>query len=169
MKRFVTALLITTGVIQLSAAELVWNNEAAFRNWKAEKNVRMTIENNMIKLSDIAFDHHIMIPNLNLDATLYNRISITYRATPSESKPGQKFYGQIFYTHTGTSMNSRMFWRISPLQRDGKWHTVVLKPSDLFNQKSWFKGGPITALRLDITDAPGGTIEIKELKFYFQK
>ena len=76
MKRFVTALLITTGVIQLSAAELVWNNEAAFRNWKAEKNVRMTIENNMIKLSDIAFDHHIMIPNLNLDATLYNRVSI---------------------------------------------------------------------------------------------
>ena len=60
-------------------------------------------------------------------------------------------------------------WRISPLVRDGEWHTAELKASDLYKPKSWFRGGPITALRLDITDAPGGTIEIKELKFYFQK
>ena len=92
-KLFVLLTVLFLG--QLSAAELAWNKNDNFKDWKRSRYCTMKVVNGVLTLTDIAFDCLIINDALNINPADYNAISIRYRAegiqTPST--------GEIFFCH----------------------------------------------------------------------
>lgn len=145
-----------------SEPQMVWDSQNGLGEWKALRNVKTVYEDGVIKLSGIERDPQVVSPKLNLDASAYNRVSITYRGwdIPSLTQ------GQIYFAHENGRFNAFDFWQIPPLAGDGQWHTEVLDTKAIRNPQSWTMGGPVSRLRLDPYDAPGGRFEIREIKFF---
>ena len=94
--------------VSLLAAEpqIVWDSQNGLEEWKAMRNVKAVYEDGVIKLSEIERDPQIISPKLNLDASAYNRVSITYRAWDIPPRT----QGQIFFAHENTRFNAFDFW-----------------------------------------------------------
>ena len=156
-KLFVLLTVLFLG--QLSAAELSWNKNDNFKDWKRSRFCTMKVVNGVLTLTDIAFDCLIINDALNINPADYNAISIRYRAegiqTPST--------GEIFFCHGSEKYSEKRRWTLPSLISDGKWHTLTVSPKNL---KSWLTGGNITSLRIDMVNKPGGKIEIAEIKLH---
>lgn len=163
MKKYLFYLLLSAAVCSLTAAETVWKGES-LAQWKALRNVKSQYQNGLLKLSDIQRDPQVLGPEIKLDPRQYDCIAIVYRAenTPPNS-------GEVFFRHNAKERIGSQFWRIPALKADGQWHTLILGKNTLNDKKLWFDKGPVIQLRLDMTNAPGGTIEIREIKLFQQK
>ena len=148
--------------VLLSAAPQTWDRQNGLGDWQSLRNVKVVYEDGVLKLSDTERDPQVVSPKINLDASAYNSVSITYRGWNLPSGT----VGQLYYAHETGRFSANQYWRIPSLTGDGKWHTVTLDRNSLRNPNSWFLGGPVSRLRLDPYDAEGGTLEIREIKFF---
>ncbi|MBO7328662.1 MAG: hypothetical protein J6W00_07820 [Lentisphaeria bacterium] len=136
----------------------VWNGENNFQNWKHFGNATGTVVNGVITMTDIRFDCRMSNYKVNFAPKNYDTFTYTYRAFDGAGKQG----GELFFSHAGEKFADKRKWHLPPMVADGQWHTVSVTPDDF---TSFRTGGMITSLRFDPTNAAGGKIEIKELKF----
>ena len=159
MMKFLFLFLTIISFCQLSFGDIVWNSKDKFNDWKRYRNCTTKVENGILTLSDIAFDCLIVNDSININPTLFNGISITYKAqditTPSS--------GEVFFTHGSENFSEKRRWTIPSLIADGQWHTISIKPKNL---NSWITGGNISSLRIDMVNKPGGKIAIKEIRLH---
>ena len=101
MMKFLFLFLTIISFCQLSFGDIVWNSKDKFNDWKRYRNCTTKVENGILTLSDIAFDCLIVNDSININPTLFNGISITYKAqditTPSS--------GEVFFTHGSERIN----------------------------------------------------------------
>jgi len=162
-KSFFTIFMLLSASLS-TADPVVWNSRNGLEKWRAKANVKVVCDEDVLKLTDIGRDPQVISPEIDMDASAYDNVSITYRGRDIPPSAGQ-----LFYSHGKEICCTNTYWRIPPLTGDGKWHTVTLDSKALLNANSWFRGGPVKRLRLDPCDAPGGTLEIKEIKFFKSK
>ena len=151
-------LLLSIGTAYGSGETAVWNQGNNFKNWKHFSNASGTITDGVIKMSDIRFDCRVSNFGVNFDPRNYDTFTYTYRAFDGAGKRG----GELYFSHPGEKFTDKRSWRLPPMVADGQWHTISVSPEDF---TSFRTGGMITSLRFDPTNAAGGRIEIKEIKF----
>ncbi|MDD2478504.1 MAG: hypothetical protein PHS31_01280 [Victivallaceae bacterium] len=156
MKKSLAVIMILVAH-SLFATTLVWSKKNNFEGWRALRNVQCAIVANNLVLTNIEMDPQLISGVTLIDPTKVNQIEIRYRATGIPNKT----QGQVYYKNNFGGFSAERFWKIPSLNNDGKWHTLVLDTSSISNQESWFKGGTVTQLRLDMMDQAGGTIEIE--------
>jgi len=154
----IALLLFTLSLSGNDNNDAVWNQENNFRNWKYFGNASGTVANGVITMTDIRFDSRISNFKVNFDPKKYDTFTYTYRAFDGAGKRG----GELYFSHTGEKFSDKRSWRLPPMVADGQWHTISVTPDDF---TSFRTGGMITSLRFDPTNAAGGRIEIKEIKF----
>ena len=153
------ALLALLFLVQLSAAEMTWNKNDNFKDWRRSRFCTRKVVNGVLTLTDIAFDSLIINDALDIDPANYNAVSIRYRAEGIRIPSS----GEIYFCHGNEKYSEKRRWNIPSLISDGKWHTLTVVPKDL---RSWLNGGNITSLRIDMVNKPGGKIEISEIKLH---
>ena len=153
------ALLTLLFLVQLSAAEMTWNKNDNFKDWRRSRFCTRKVVNGVLTLTDIAFDSLIINDALDIDPANYNAVSIRYRAEGIRIPSS----GEIYFCHGNEKYSEKRRWNIPSLISDGKWHTLTVVPKDL---RSWLNGGNITSLRIDMVNKPGGKIEISEIKLH---
>ena len=154
----IALLLFAFTVFGNNNGSAVWNGENNFQNWKHFGNAAGTVVNGVITMTDIRFDCRMSNYKVNFDPKNYDTFTYTYRAFDGAGKRG----GELFFSHAGEKFADKRKWSLPPMVADGQWHTVSVTPDDF---TSFRTGGMITSLRFDPTNAAGGKIEIKELKF----
>lgn len=138
----------------------IWNKENNFAGWKNVNNCEIRKENGLMQIKILGNDPQLLCDSLNIDAALYSKISIRYRA-----KGVGNSRGEFYYAHQGVNFSHRKKWVIPQLISDGAWHTLILEKKDLTDPESWFENGTVSALRFDPTNSGTGTVEISEIKF----
>ena len=146
--------------LSLAFAESVWNAANQFgvrgevRHCKAE-----LIDDNLV-FTDIALDMSQTFLNTAIDPATSTAFVYKYRATGTATARGQ-----IFYAHDNERFSDTCHWNLPALQSDGEWHTVTVYESAILERQKWFNQGPISSIRLDLTDGAGGKIELAEFRF----
>lgn len=149
-------------VVSLFAAELpVLNAENGFGMITSVSKASAKVTNGVLSITDISRDHEIYFKVSPFFAAEVDAIDIRYRASGQEIKVG----GQIYYAPGIDSYVGGRCWKVPPVVSDGKWHTIHLAEENLPNPEEWRRCGILDRFRLDITDSPGGKIEIAEIAF----
>lgn len=105
-------------------------------------------------------DCTVMAYDLELDPGESNTFIMVYRATGTP-----KSSGELYFARGKENFSDSRRWRLPALIADGQWHTMRVSDKALNNHDAWYNQGTITKLRLDPTNAAGGTLEIKEIRF----
>ena len=149
------------------AEELKWSFPADCGKWTALHNVRCRAQADGLLLTDIGRDSQIIHSGLQIHPEKFNALSITYRAKGIMPRTT----GQLFFATEsgGGRFKQNNQWRIPSLNGDGKWHTLTISSSALVSPAEWKVGNKVVALRLDMTDQPGGEITIREIRLFFDK
>ncbi|MBR7138956.1 MAG: hypothetical protein IKD44_05375 [Lentisphaeria bacterium] len=158
---FILSFLIFSAAVS-HCGEIVWSKEK-LSQWKALRNLKTQFSDGILKLSDIKKDCQISSPAVKIDPQKYNHVSITYRASGTPRSGGE-----FYFQHDMKSSIAQQMWRIPALKADGQWHTIVLSEKALRVPELWFNGKTVIKFRLDITNAPGGRIEISEIKLFYK-
>ncbi|MBR2440136.1 MAG: hypothetical protein IKB25_08090 [Lentisphaeria bacterium] len=127
--------------------------------WKSFYRCKGKISNGMIVVDITQTDCTILSSGIELDPKEANTFVMVYRA-----KGTPKSVGELYFARGKENFSDSRRWRLPALIADGKWQTMRVEDKALNNQRAWYQG-PITKLRLDPTNAAGGTIEIKEIRF----
>lgn len=155
----VSALFLAT--LHVEGASLpVLNAANGFGEIRFVERADARIDGNVLKITNIAQDHFICFATEPYFAAEVEAIEIRYRASGME-----KIAGQIFYAPTGASYVGSRKWNLPLIETDGQWHVLVAKPEMAIDLEDWRKMGILDNIRVDLTDAPGGTIEISEIAF----
>ncbi len=156
----VAPLLFAAMFVRASATTdaLIWNKDNAFAGWQGVNCSAAVVGDNFV-LTDIKYDPQILIAPVAIDYARVNTITYTYRAA---NRPESA--GQLYFASSKDQFSDQARWRLPALKADGAWHTVTVPAST-----DCMASGVVSRLRFDITDQAGGKIEIKELKFGFDK
>lgn len=171
MKRtgFVMSMMVPAALVlavaspsELHAAELpVLNKGNGFGTITRMAKCTAGVENGLLTIKDISFDQEICFKVNPFFAAEVGAIDIRYRASGLSKRTG----GQIYYAPGSDGYVGGRCWKIPPLEADGKWHVLHLTEKNLPNPEEWRSCGILDRFRLDITDSPGGRIEIAEIAF----
>lgn len=157
----VAGLMLLCGLPEAGGANLpVLNAANGFGEIRFVERADARIEGDVLKVTNIAQDHFICLATPPYFAAEVGAIEIRYRAS-GMGRAG----GQVFYAPTGSSYVGNRKWNLPPIETDGKWHVLVAKPEMALDREDWRKMGTLDTIRIDLTDAPGGTIEIAEIAF----
>jgi len=149
--------VLQTGVTNV-ASEISWNwTENGKKHGWTETNTAedlTTVANGSVTYGIIfSTDPYICSPELTMDASVYNKMEITYRTTIDDTQ------ARLFWRKDGTDFtqpNSQGF----TLNNNGDWNCLVL---DLSEISSW--SGVLSQLRLDFVDNGTGWFEIDKIRF----
>ena len=145
------------------AGDLKWDQNNDFQPWRACWRLKCTRNNGILELTDIGKDSSIVANGVNVDPAKFNRLSIRYRATGIASKTTGQLY---FAGGNRPRFSDGKKWNLPSLNNDGSWHTLILDADQCMkNPDEWSNFGIVTQLRLDLTDQPGGKIEVKSIVF----
>ena len=161
-KGLAALVLAAVSSLALHAAELpVLNGGNGFGSITSVAKCTAAVENGLLTITDISFDHEIYFKVKPFFAAEASAIDIRYRASGQAKRTG----GQIYYAPGSDGYVGGRCWKIPPLETDGKWHVLHLTEKNLPNPEEWRSCGILNRFRLDITDSPGGRIEISEIAF----
>ena len=160
MLRTILILFAAFSAFLLCGGEILWKGKD-LALWQAKENVKVSFDGNCLKAEFPANDPQITGPQLRIDPSKINAVSITYRARGT--KPGG---GELYFAHSPRDFSARKYWALPALKADGQWHTLVVTDKALCNKANWFEGGIIMQLRLDPVNKAGGTMEIKEIRLF---
>ena len=142
--------------------EVVWKTGGGLENWKALYRLKCVPAKEGLRLTSIGNDSAIRCGNLQLDPQRLNVVEITYRARGIRSRT----HGQIYYENTLGRFSDARRWNLPSMIGNGEWQTMRVTSESLTEPASWFKGGTVTQLRIDMQDEPGGEIEIAKIRFF---
>lgn len=160
-KCLATAAVASQSLVALSAQiEMpVLNAANGFGN--AENNVRaaIAVEKDVLVISDIGEDHSFYVTTRPFFAAELDCIEVKYRARGVGSRGGE-----IFYCPKGLVSADRLF-RVPPMISDGAWHVLMIDVRSASKPEDWLSSGLVSRFRVDLTDSPGGRIEVSEIAF----
>lgn len=155
------SLLASIAVAAAGAAELpVLNAANGFGGIRFAERADARIEAGVLKLTNIAADHFVCLATPPYFAAEVGAIAIRYRAKGMKAAAGQ-----IFYAPSGSPYVAARKWLLPPMETDGAWHVLEARPEMAVDPEDWRKMGILDTIRIDMTDAPGGMIEISEIAF----
>ncbi len=147
----------------LPAAELpVLNAANGFGKITCVSKASAKLEDGVLKIFDMAFDYEMYFGVHPFFTAEVDSIDIRYRAFDMEA---DRFSGQLYYAPGSEEYSGGRCWNIPHLEADGEWHTLHLTEKNLPDPGDWRGCGILSRFRLDMTDAPGGRIEISEIAF----
>ena len=155
-KIFLLGTALFCSIFSMNAEELVWNKENKFDKWTEATFCKAEAGDDGLVLSAIRFDSRITNSKLNIDPSKYNSFTYTYKSSDAGVSRG----GQLYFARKGENCSDSRMIPLPALKTDGKWHTVTV---DMSKNKHWLGTEPIALLRLDLTDAAGGSIIIREI------
>lgn len=147
------------GAAAIAAADVVFDSSNAFGGIRAGKSCTASVRDGTLRVADIQRDPQLAFPSMAIDPCDIDTLEYRYRANGTGNAPGQLYW----WTAGGNASDYRR-WKLPAPVADGKWHTVTLGLDAVANRASWLNGGVITGLRLDPTDAAGGTVEYEYVR-----
>ena len=148
-------------VASAGAAELpVLNAANGFGGIRFVERADARIADGVLRLTNISADHFVCFATPPYFAAEVESIAVRYRASGMKPVPGQ-----IFYAPSGSPYQATRKWLLPTIVADGAWHVLEARPDMAVDREDWRKMGILDTIRLDLTDAPGGTIEISEITF----
>lgn len=148
--------------VMVSAADLCWEGSNSLSQWKAAYRIVCTPSDAGIKLTGIGRDAAIILAGQQINPQKINALEIKYRASGTRHTT----HGQLYFSNSLGRFSDARRWNLPSLKGDGKWHTMLVTANELTDAAAWQNGGTVTSLRLDITDEPGGTIEISKIRLF---
>ena len=161
--RFALAFAMVFSALALGAAELPLLTAAnGFGKITCVAKASAKVEDGVLKIFDMSFDYEMYFSVRPFFTAEVDSIDIRYRASGMEA---DKFSGQLYYAPGSEEYSGGRCWKIPHLEADGEWHTLHLTEKCLPDPADWRGCGILSRFRLDMTDAPGGWIEIAEIAF----
>ena len=157
MKKLLALLSCLLILHEIAAESMIWNKDNNFNNWRHFFHVNGKVINGVLTWTDIKFDPQMSNRAVSIDPKKYDTLLFTCKVTG----PGPKKAGEFYFWEAGGKANSRQCWKLPPLICDGEYHTYTVRNKDL---TSWLECGTIAGIRLDATNAAGGTIEFTEIR-----
>ncbi len=152
-----------------AAPPVAWDAANAFAGWTEPVHCTMTRTGEVLKLELTGRDSSIANRQLALDPARYNRLDIVYRATGLPAATT----GQVFFADRDQPRwVGSQYWRFYKLVSDGRWQTLTLRADAgtlADGVESWTRRRRIDKIRLDMADQYPGVIEIKSIRFSFEK
>ena len=155
------------GKIEISEIKLhkfsgktAWSGED-LKQWNYFRNCSGEMKDGNIFMNITGTDSLIIAQGMDFDTTDCNAFVMVYRAnrTPQSN-------GELYFAQEKENYSDARRWRLPALIADGEWHTMTVEDKALNNHDAWYNPkSKITKLRLDPTNAAGGTLEIKEIRF----
>lgn len=158
--RFFLMILLSAGMFVLPAKE--WKpgkGPGTLGEWHTAWRLRCSsLPGGNLLLSEIGPDASVQCINADYVPHGKDILEVEYRASG-----GNYTNGQFYFRSAGEDFSDERVWTLPCLIPDGKWHTLKVSSGNIRNAAAWNKNKKITAFRLDLTDGPGGTIEISRI------
>lgn len=162
MRHFLSITALCVFCMISSAQEKVWTLGAGLENWKALYRLKCTPGTDGLHLTQIGYDSAIQFSPLRLDPAKLNVVEITYKATGIRPRTN----GQIYYKNDRGRFSDERRWNLPTMIGNGKWQTMRVTADALTDPASWFNGGIVTLLRIDMADTASGEIVISKIRFF---
>ena len=162
MKKIIVLLSLSLFFPIQAQEPLLWDKQNGFADWTEATYCSVNVTKDGLLISKIKSDSRITNSKLSIDSSQYNLFTYTYKSSDAGVSRG----GQLYFARRGENCSDSRMIPLPALKTDGKWHTVTV---DMSKNKHWLGTEPIALLRLDLTDAAGGSIKVADIRVSAKK
>ena len=142
------------------AGEPAWNVGNGFKGFSHAENCVAEVTPEGLRCSAIEYDMQLYFDTM-FSVEGLEKIVYTYKAEGTGNRGGELFYS----LEADGRFRERSRFRLPAPVADGQWHSVTVAVSSVSDPENWKAGGFMSAFRFDPTNAKGGTLLVRELRF----